>query len=107
MLTATAQIHLRALKDDKRLIAKAARATGRRNLTDYILSTVIERAKIDLADHPQISMENGDFRRFLARLDEPPRFLPGLRNLLDRPAVFDPTPAHGVPDRDAVAHPQR
>lgn len=90
MITATAQIHLRALKDDKRLIAKAARATGRRNLTDYILSTVIERAKIDLADHPQISMETVNFRRFLARLDEPPRFIPGLRNLLDRPSVFEP-----------------
>lgn len=107
MFTATAQIHLRALKDDKRLIAKAARATGRRNLTDYILSTVIERAKIDLADRPQISMENVNFRRFLARLDEPPRSVPGLRNLLDRPSVFDPAPAHGISDRDAVAHPPR
>jgi len=92
MPTAAAQIHLRALRDDKRLIAKAARATGCRNLTDYILGTVIERAKIDLVDRPQLSMNGGDFRRFLARLDEPPRFLPGLRKLLDRPAMFDPAP---------------
>ena len=103
MLTATAQIHLRALKDDKRLIAKAARATGRRNLTDYILSTVIERAKIDLADRPRLSMDAGDFRRFLARLDEPPRLLPGLRQLLNRPATFDPAPAHGVERRPGAA----
>ena len=103
MIVATEQIHLRALKQDKRLIAKAAKATGRRNLTDYILSTVIERAKIDLADHPRLSMENAAFRRFLARLDEPPRFLPGLRELLDRPAMFDPSPSHGIQDRAAVA----
>jgi uncharacterized protein (DUF1778 family) len=103
MLTAAAQIHLRALKDDKRLIAKAARATGHRNLTDYILSTVIERAKIDLADHPQISMGNADFRRFLARLDEPPQFLPGLRKLLDLSTTFDPAPAHGIDGRPSAA----
>jgi len=103
MLTATAQIHLRALKDDKRLIAKAARATGRRNLTDYILSTVLERAKIDLADRPRLAMESADFRRFLARLDEPPRFLPGLRQLLNRPTTFDPAPAHGIERRPAAS----
>jgi len=106
MKTASAQIHLRARKADKLLILKAARATGRRKLTDYILGTVIERAKADLADRPQLTLESRAFHRFLARLDEAPRFLPGLRALLDRPAVFEPAPVHGIQDGAVVGPPQ-
>lgn len=107
MAGATGQIHLRAATADKRLLAKAARLTGRRNVTEYIMSTVMERARIDLADHPRFTLANADFRRFLATLDSPPRFLPGLRKLLDRPAIFDPAPPHGIQDRAAVPSARR
>ncbi len=95
------QIHLRTLKSDKRLIARAARATGSRKLTDYILTAVLERAKADLADRPILGMKDADFRRFLARLDEPPRFIPALRALLDTAPQFEPA-QHGTQDRAAL-----
>ena len=108
METATEQIHLRALKTDKKLIANAARVTGRRTLTDYIMSVVSERARVDLADRPRLTLSHPDFQQFLARLDEPPRFLPGLHALLSTPAVFEPAaPNHGVQDRTAVAGAKR
>jgi uncharacterized protein (DUF1778 family) len=108
MAVATEQIHLRTLKKDKKLIARAARATGRRNLTDYILSAVLERAKVDLADRPRFTLDPTDFQRFLARLDEPPRFLPGLHALLNTPPIFEvPATAHGIQDGIALAHPSR
>lgn len=107
MGTATEQIHLRALKSDKKLIAQAAKVTGRRNLTDYIMTAVIERAQVDLADRPRLTLASRDFQRFLARLDEPPRFLPGLRALLSAPEVFNPAPPHGVQNRTALAGAKR
>jgi len=107
MKTATEQIHLRALKSDKRLISQAARATGRRNLSEYILTTVLERAEVDLADRPRLKLAGSDFRRFLARLDEPPRFLPELHGLLALPRVFEPaSPAHGIQDGAASRDPR-
>jgi uncharacterized protein (DUF1778 family) len=108
METATEQIHLRTLKKDKRLIARAAKATGRRNLTDYIMTAVLERAQVDLADRPRLALRHPDFQQFLARLDEPPRFLSGLQALLNTPAVFEPAvPIHGFQDGAAVADAKR
>ena len=103
MKKAVAQIHLRACNDDKRLLMRAARATGRRKLTDYILSTMLERARVDLADHPKFSLHDREFQRFLARLDEPPRFLPGLHALMSRPSIFEAAPVDGIHDRTPVA----
>ena len=108
MPVATEQIHLRALKKDKKLIARAAKATGRRNLTDYIMSAVLERAQVDLADRPRFALAQSHFQQFLGRLDEPPRFLPGLHALLNTPAVFEvPAPTHGIQDGTALAQPHR
>jgi len=108
METATEQIHLRALKKDKKLIANAAKAPGRRNLTDYIMSAVLERAQVDLADRPRFALAHPDFQQLLARLDEPPRFLPGLHALLNTPAVFEPAaPIHGIQDGAALAGAKR
>jgi uncharacterized protein (DUF1778 family) len=108
MGAATEQIHLRALKKDKKLIARAAKATGSRNLTDYIMSTVLERAQVDLSDRPRLILPHRDFRRFLARLDEPPQFLPGLHSLLSTPPSFDPAPpVHGDQDRAALTGAKR
>jgi uncharacterized protein (DUF1778 family) len=106
MAIATEQIHLRAFKKDKKLIARAARATGRRNLTDYIMSAVLERAEVDLADRPRFTLAQRQFQQFLARLDDPPRFLPGLHALLNMPTVFEaPAPTHGIQDGPTLAQP--
>jgi len=83
------------VKTNKRLIAQAARATGRRRLAEYVLTAALERAKTDLTDQAVITLKRREFSRFLARLDEPPRFLPGLRALLDQPAEFEPALPQG------------
>ena len=108
MQAATEQIHLRALKKDKRLIARAAKATGSPKLADYNMTAVLDRARVDLADRPQLVLRHPDFQQFLARLDEPPRFLPGLQALLTMPAGFEPAVSpHGFHDGTAVAETKR
>jgi len=81
------RIDLRIDDDKKRVITRAAKLAGR-NLSQYVLDLVWPDAQQRVADEPRLRLPAREWRRFCARLDQPPRDLPELRRLLERPSCF-------------------
>jgi uncharacterized protein (DUF1778 family) len=72
----------------QRLSAAAERA--RRSVSDFVLTSALERADETLADRQTFSMDAAQWAKFQAALDAPPRKLPRLERLLREPSVFEP-----------------
>jgi uncharacterized protein (DUF1778 family) len=71
----------------QRLSAAAERA--QRSVSDFVLTSALERADETLADRQTFSLDAAQWAKFQAALDAPPRALPRLRRLLTEPSVFD------------------
>ena len=81
------RIDLRIDDDKKRVITRAAKLAGR-NLSQYVLDLVWPDAQQRVADETRLRLPAREWQRFCARLDQPPRDLPELRRLLERPSRF-------------------
>jgi uncharacterized protein (DUF1778 family) len=72
----------------KRKIQKAAAMTGR-TVTDFVMQTALVEAEIVLSSRTQFSLSGGQWERFLAAVDAPPRPMPRLRCLLRETSVAE------------------
>jgi uncharacterized protein (DUF1778 family) len=79
---------LRLTGHQKTLIEEAARARGE-SLTEFSVTAIIHRAEEVLADQRYFLLGDADWEAFNEALDHPARVLPGLRDLMHRPSVFE------------------
>lgn len=71
----------------QRLIAAARQA--QRSVSDFVLTSALERADEALADRSIFTLDAAQWAKFRAALDAPPRILPRLEKLLREPSVFE------------------
>jgi uncharacterized protein (DUF1778 family) len=77
---------MRPLQKD--VIARAAELK-QTTLTNFLVEHAFEAAQHILADQTHFYLSPEKWDEFVAALDAPPRDLPGLRDLLAGPDVFD------------------
>jgi uncharacterized protein (DUF1778 family) len=83
-------LNIRIKPDERSLIDRAAQARGQ-NRTDFILDAARRAAEEALLDRTLISVSEEAFRKFLARLDAPPKPNARLRKTMRTPARWDKT----------------
>jgi uncharacterized protein (DUF1778 family) len=81
-------INLRASRMQKAVIDRAADALGR-SRSDFMLDTVCREAEAVLLDRRYFALSEGEFKRFVAMLDKPPKDNPKLRRLLETKPPWD------------------
>ena len=75
-------INIRASREQKALIDRAAQAVGR-SRSDFMLDTACREAEAVLLDRRYFVLSEEAFARFMAILDNPPKSNPKLRRLLE------------------------
>jgi uncharacterized protein (DUF1778 family) len=86
--TRSEKLDLRLTPFAKQRLAAAAERE-RRSVSDFVLTSALERADETLADRRTFSLDTAQWAKFQAALDAPPRNLPRLERLLTEPSVFD------------------
>jgi uncharacterized protein (DUF1778 family) len=81
-------ISLRASREQKALIARAAETLGK-SRSDFMLEAACREAETVLLDRLHFAVSEVAFRRFTAVLDKPPAANPKLRRLLQNTAPWD------------------
>jgi len=81
-------INLRASRNQKVLIDRAAEALGR-SRSDFMLDTACREAESVLLDRRYFTLSEEAFKRFTRMLDSPPKDNPRLRRLLQTKAPWD------------------
>jgi len=81
-------INLRATPKQKELIDRAAGALGRTR-SDFMLETACREAEAVLLDRRYFTLSAGQFKKFKAMLDRPPKDNPRLRRLLQVKAPWE------------------
>ena len=87
--TRTGNLDLRLTPDAKRLLVSAA-AAERRSLSDFVLKSALDRAEETLTNRSRFNLDAERWAAFMAALDAPPKDLPRLRQLLNKPGIFAP-----------------
>jgi uncharacterized protein (DUF1778 family) len=87
-ITRSEKLDLRLTRQAKRTL-QAAAATSRRSVSEFVLESALARADEALADRRIFSLNDAQWKAFLAALDAPPRPLPRLERLLKEPGFFD------------------
>jgi uncharacterized protein (DUF1778 family) len=81
-------INLRASRNQKALIDRAAEVLGR-SRSDFMLDTACREAESVLLDRRYFTLSDEAFKRFTSILDSPPKDNPRLRRLLQTKAPWD------------------
>ena len=81
-------INLRASRNQKVLIDRAAEALGR-SRSDFMLDTACREAESVLLDRRYFALSEEAFKQFTKILDSPPKDNPRLRRLLQTKAPWD------------------
>jgi uncharacterized protein (DUF1778 family) len=81
------RLNLRATPEQRELIEKAA-AIKRSSLTSFILDVACEAAQDLLAHQKHFELSPDNWEAFCAALDAPPREIPALKMLFEKPSVF-------------------
>jgi uncharacterized protein (DUF1778 family) len=89
--TRTEKLDLRLTRDAKRAL-QAAAAVSRRSVSEFVLESALSHADEALADRRTFGLDAAQWKAFLAALDTPPRRLPRLESLLEKPGFFDAGP---------------
>ena len=84
----TEKLDLRLTRQAKKTL-QAAAAVSRRSVSQFVLESALARADEALADRRIFSLNDAQWKAFLAALDAPPRPLPRLERLLKEPGFFD------------------
>ncbi len=79
---------IRATAKQKELIARAALRTNK-TISEFVLENSLDAARALEMDNADFVMSPDDYRAFLKMLDEPPRTIPALRQLLSDPTSID------------------
>jgi len=83
-------LNIRIKPDERGMIDRAAQARGQ-NRTDFILEATRRAAEETLLDRTLILVSEDAYRKFLARLDAPPKPNARLRKTMRTPAPWDRT----------------
>ena len=86
--TRSEKLDLRLTRQAKRTL-KAAAATSRCSVSEFVLQSALARADEALADRRIFTLNAAQWKAFLAALDAPPRPLPRLERLFKEPGFFD------------------
>jgi uncharacterized protein (DUF1778 family) len=86
--TASANLHLRITPKKKRLLQQAAKAAHAATLTEYVVSSALRQAELDLLERRTFVISGKDWDAFNRLLDAPARVVPALRNLAAAGDVF-------------------
>lgn len=86
--TKVEQLNIRTSAAQKAKLAEAARLKNM-NVSQFVLHKSLEAADEIIADQVVIRLSAEDYDQFVARLEEPPRELPRLRELLASPSVLE------------------
>jgi uncharacterized protein (DUF1778 family) len=81
-------LNIRIKPEERGLIDRAAQVRGQ-NRTDFILDAARRAAEEALLDRTLITVSEDAYRKFLARLDAPPKPNARLRKSLGTPARWD------------------
>ncbi len=60
------------------------------NFTQFVVSSSLAAADRILADRTRFVLPPGQWKKFIATLDAPPREIPALRKLFAEPSSFGP-----------------
>jgi uncharacterized protein (DUF1778 family) len=85
----TEKLDLRISPVAKRLLQSAAKATGARSVSEFVLTSAVARAEETLPDRQRFGLNAEQWQAFQAALDAPPRPLPRLSKLLTEPSAFE------------------
>ncbi|MGO8732865.1 MAG: DUF1778 domain-containing protein [Terriglobia bacterium] len=89
--TRSEKLDLRLTRQAKSTL-RAAAAASRRSVSEFVLESALARADEALANRRVFSLNDVQWKAFLAALDAPPRPLPRLERLLREPGFFDAGP---------------
>lgn len=89
--TRSEKLDLRLTRHAKRTL-QAAAATSHRSVSEFVLESALARAGETLADRRTFTLNDKQWKAFLAALDAPARPLPRLERLLKEPGFFDAGP---------------
>jgi uncharacterized protein (DUF1778 family) len=87
-VTRSEKLDLRLTGHAKRTL-QAAAAASHRSVSEFVLESALARADETLADRRTFTVNDKQWKAFLAVLDAPPRPLPRLERLLKEPGFFD------------------
>ncbi len=79
---------IRASATQKRVIAEAARIRDT-TISDFVLEQSLTAAHQVIADQVQFRLPQKQWKKFCDALDAPPKAIPALRRLLNKPGPFD------------------
>lgn len=82
------QLNIRASVAQKAKLAEAARIQNM-NVSQFVLSKSLDAAEEVIADQRLIRVSKEEYDWLVAKLDEPPRDIPELRELFSKPSVFE------------------
>ncbi len=82
------QLNIRASAAQKAKLAEAARLQNM-NVSQFVLHKSLDAAEQVIADQRVVRLSAADFDRFSAKLDEPPKNLPKLRELFSKPSLLE------------------
>lgn len=90
MLTKTkeSQLNIRTTLAEKEILAKAARIR-KVSTSQFVLNQSLEAAEEVLAEERFLRVDSQEHAWLMAKLEEPPKELPRLRELFSRPSVFE------------------
>lgn len=79
---------IRASDTQKRVIAEAARINDT-TISDFVLEQSLTAAQQVIADQVQFRLPKKQWKEFCNALDAPPKTIPALRRLLNKPGLFN------------------
>ncbi len=82
------RVSIRITSERKDLIAKAAEKENK-SISDFVLENALSAAEAIVNDDSNFSLDDNQWKQFVAALDAPPRSIPALRKLLTEPSVFN------------------
>lgn len=82
------QLNIRASAEQKAKLAEAARIQNM-NVSQFVLSKSLDAAEEVIADQRLIRVSKEEYDCLLAKLEEPPKEIPALRELFSRPSFFE------------------
>lgn len=82
------QLNIRASAAQKAKLAEAARLQDM-NVSQFVLSKSLDAAEKVIADQRLVRVAKPEYDWLVAKLEEPAREIPELRELLGKPSVFE------------------
>ena len=86
--TRSQKIDLRLTPEAKRTLHAAA-AASERSVSEFVLESALARAEETLPDRRRFTLNDKQWKAFVAALDAPTRPMPRLKRLLGEPSVFE------------------